>query len=274
MRALAGSVDRHSRRLERQSRAGFCRKEAASIRDPAHIPSTRIPRTRDTVCPATAWRDSRHVPEPRAAERGRPRLRRLSVLAAPLVASRGTTRGRTLAVDDGARRRGDRAERRGRAGVVQEHVTPSASLVAGLPHLHVEHDDVRSEDLRRSAIGCRPRLKTTLFSVPALVPPAGEPIDDIGEELRQTRERLRRAERKLSAIEALDGVDSSRIRAAIEHVQMYCGPSGYVLAAADEPPPEKGDVVEVEHEPFLVARLAPSPFPEDLRRCAILIRPS
>jgi hypothetical protein len=133
---------------------------------------------------------------------------------------------------------------------------------------------VRSDDIRRTAIGCRPRLEATLFSAPAILPLAGEPIDDVRDELRRTRERLRRVERKLSAIEALDGVDSSRIRAAIEHVQMYCGPSGYVLAAADEPPPAKGDIVEVEHEPFLVARLAPSPFPEDLRRCAILIRPS
>lgn len=128
---------------------------------------------------------------------------------------------------------------------------------------------MRSEDLRRrEAPGCRPRLRAVLFSPPAST------VDEVQEELRRTAERLRRAERKLAAIEALDGVDKHRIRAAIAHVQMYSCPSGYVVADADEPPPAQGEIVEIEHEAFVVARLAPSPFPADPRRCAILLRAS
>jgi hypothetical protein len=119
--------------------------------------------------------------------------------------------------------------------------------------------------------GCRPRLNAALFSV---APVRDATLDELRRELGQAHERLRRAERKLSAIEALDGVDQSRIRAAIEHVQMYGRPSGYVVAAADEPPPTQGDIVEIEQEAFVVARLAPSPFPGDPRRCAILLRAS
>jgi uncharacterized protein YgbK (DUF1537 family) len=124
---------------------------------------------------------------------------------------------------------------------------------------------VRPEDISREAHGSHPRLKATLFSVPAAAPDK-----DLRTELRDALERLRKAERKLAAIEALEGVDKRRIRSAITHVQMYSGASGYVLAHADEPPPERGDAVEVEHEDFVVERLAPSPFPDDLRRCAIL----
>jgi acyl-CoA reductase-like NAD-dependent aldehyde dehydrogenase len=131
---------------------------------------------------------------------------------------------------------------------------------------------MRSDDIRRATPSCKPRLKSTLFAVPAVLPAADQTIEQVREELRQALERLRRAERKLSAIEALDGVDKPRIRAAISHVQMISRPSGYVLADADEPPPTRGDDVEVEHQAFVVERLAPSPFPDDLRRCAILRR--
>ena len=131
---------------------------------------------------------------------------------------------------------------------------------------------MRSDDIRRATPGSRPRLTSTLFAVPAVAPAAGETIEQVREELRQALERLRRAERKLRAIEALEGVDKPRIRAAISHVQMYSRPSGYVLADADDPPPTRGDDVEVEHEAFVVERIAPSPFPGDLRRCAILRR--
>ena len=128
---------------------------------------------------------------------------------------------------------------------------------------------MRSEDLRRrEAPDCRPRLRAVLFSTPAST------VDEVREELHRTAERLRRAERKLAAIEALDGIDKHRIRAAIAHVQMYSCPSGYVVADADEPPPAQGDVVEIADESFVVARLAPSPFPADPRRCAILLRSS
>jgi hypothetical protein len=131
---------------------------------------------------------------------------------------------------------------------------------------------MRSDDIRRAIPGGTPRLKSMLFAVPAVPSAPEETIEELRGELRQALERLRRAERKLSAIEALEGVDKPRIRAAISHVQMISRPSGYVLAAADDPPPARGDDVEVEHEAFVVERTAPSPFPDDLRRCAILRR--
>jgi hypothetical protein len=125
---------------------------------------------------------------------------------------------------------------------------------------------MRPEDIPRAPHG-RPRLRAALFSVPAAAPD-----DDVREELREALDRLRKAERKLAAIEALEGIDKRRIRSAITHVQMYSDSSGYVLADADEPPPERGEIVEVAREGFVVERLAPSPFPDDLRRCAILRR--
>jgi hypothetical protein len=131
---------------------------------------------------------------------------------------------------------------------------------------------MRSDDIRRATPGGTPRLKSTLFAVPAVLPAADQTIEQVREELRQALERLRRAERKLSAIEALEGIDKPRIRAAISHVQMYSRSSGYVLSDADDPPPTPGEDVEVEYEAFVVERLAPSPFPDDLRRCAILRR--
>lgn len=124
---------------------------------------------------------------------------------------------------------------------------------------------MRPEDIFCAPQGPHPRLSATLFAVPTAASD-----DDLRNELHDALERLRKAERKLAAIEALEGVDKPRIRAAITHVQMYSRPSGYVLADADEPPPSRGDAVEVEREDFVVERLAPSPFPGDLRRCAIL----
>ncbi len=124
---------------------------------------------------------------------------------------------------------------------------------------------MRPEDISLARQGSHPRLRAALFSVSD-----ESTVDAVGEELRETRERLRKVERKFAAIEALEGVDTRWVGAAITHLQMYPGASGYVLAAADEPPPERGDAVEVEREDFVVERLTPSPFPDDLRRCAIL----
>ncbi len=55
------------------------------------------------------------------------------------------------------------------------------------------------------------------------------------------------------------------------HTQLICRPSGYSLEEVAAPPPSIGERVEVVGEVFVVDCLAPSPFPADTRRCAILV---
>jgi hypothetical protein len=101
-----------------------------------------------------------------------------------------------------------------------------------------------------------------------------EDIDELMQELREVAEALHRAERKLAAIEAMDGIDPAAIRTATTHVRLLCRPSGYGLTEADEPPPAIGEVVKDADEVFVVERLTPSPLAGDGRRCAVLVRTS
>ena len=47
-------------------------------------------------------------------------------------------------------------------------------------------------------------------------------------------------------------------------------PSGYELIERDGDPPSPGDAVEVEDLRFTVAKVGPSPLPQDDRACAYL----
>jgi hypothetical protein len=135
---------------------------------------------------------------------------------------------------------------------------------------------MRSDDLQRNVVRLRPRLQMTLLS-PLEAGQAqrlDEEIDVIRAELREVAEQLRRAGRKLAAIEAIEGIDAAAIRTATTHVRLFCCPSGYALEEADEPPPLLGEHMDVDGEAFVVERLAPSPLPDDPRRCAVLVRGS
>jgi hypothetical protein len=127
---------------------------------------------------------------------------------------------------------------------------------------------MRADDLPARPLPRRPALEATLFSRAAA---RAEPHDAVLEELREVRERLRRAERKLEAIEALEEVDRRAIRAVTTHTRLVCRPSGYALHEVDEPPPTVGEVTPVDDDLYVVERLAPSPLPDDPRRCAVVV---
>jgi hypothetical protein len=129
---------------------------------------------------------------------------------------------------------------------------------------------MRVEDIRRGARVSRPSLEHALFGRVGY-PPAEVPGPGHQEVVRDLSDRLRRAERKLAAIEAIGGIDAAALRAATSHTCLLCLPSGYELLERDEPPPAGGDVVELRGSEFRVERLAPSPLPADPRRCAILV---
>jgi hypothetical protein len=132
-----------------------------------------------------------------------------------------------------------------------------------------------SDEIPGNVLRFRPRPETAL---PARVADdQGQPdqdIDAVRAELREVSEQLRRAGRKLAAIEAMEGIDSAAIKTATTHVRLLCRPSGYGLEEADEPPPTVGEHFDVEGEAFVVDRFAVSPFPADSRRCAILVMAS
>ena len=110
----------------------------------------------------------------------------------------------------------------------------------------------------------------TLFSRVAS-PEHREDIDELMQELRDVAEALHRAERKLAAIEAMDGIDTGAVRRATTHVRMLSRPSGYAVEEADEPPPGLGETLDYNGEQFAVEGFRRSPFPGDGRRCAVLV---
>jgi hypothetical protein len=128
---------------------------------------------------------------------------------------------------------------------------------------------MRADDLPARPLPRRPNLEATLFSRAA---GRDEAYDAVLEELRAVREELRRAERKLEAIEALEAVDRDAIRAATTHTRLLCRPSGYAFLEVDEPPPQVGEVASVDDGLYVVERMTPSPLPADPRRCAVLVR--
>jgi hypothetical protein len=129
---------------------------------------------------------------------------------------------------------------------------------------------VRSHDIQRHPLRRHPRLELALFSRVAN-DERREDIDELMQELRDVADALHRAERKLAAIEATDGLDAGAVRRATTHVRLLCRSTGYAVVEADEPPPAVGDVVELEDELFVTERFRQSPFPGDGRRCAVLV---
>jgi hypothetical protein len=130
---------------------------------------------------------------------------------------------------------------------------------------------MRSEDIQRNPGSRHPRLEMTLFSRASAQERRGE-IDALMQELDDVAEALEDAERKLAAIETMEGIDAAAIRAATAHIRLLCRPTGYTFSEADESPPRVGELVEADGEVFVVERHRPSPFPGDARRCVILVR--
>jgi hypothetical protein len=132
---------------------------------------------------------------------------------------------------------------------------------------------MRSEDIRRDPGRVRPRLQLTLLAGPGAEADqhADDELDTVRAELREVAEQLRRAERKLAAIEAMEGIDNAAIRSVTTHVRLVCRASGYAFEEHDEPPPTLGEPCELDGEAFAVERFAPSPLPSDPRRCAVLV---
>jgi hypothetical protein len=97
------------------------------------------------------------------------------------------------------------------------------------------------------------------------------PSDDAENELHELAEQVGRLERKLEAVMQTASLDAASVRAAISHTRLVCLPGGYRLIELDEPPPLADDAVDYDGRPFTVLRIGPSSFPDDPRRCAVLI---
>jgi hypothetical protein len=120
---------------------------------------------------------------------------------------------------------------------------------------------VGSFSLPREPLRARPALKL-MFT----------PSDDADNELQELAQEVGRLERKLEAVMQTASLDAASVRAAISHTRLLCLPDGYRLIEVDEPPPLVDDIVEYDGRPFTVVRVGPSSFPDDPRRCAVLIR--
>ena len=83
--------------------------------------------------------------------------------------------------------------------------------------------------------------------------------------------RIDELEAKLRAIEDHPGIDREAIRAATTHTRLLCSPTGYALTEVDAPPPPPGTTVNQDGSSYTVWQVGPSPLPDDVRRCAILV---
>jgi hypothetical protein len=129
---------------------------------------------------------------------------------------------------------------------------------------------MRPHDFQRHPLRRHPKLEMTLFSR-VTGQERREDIDELMQELRDVAEALDRAERKLAAIEAMEGLDAVAVRRVTTHVRLICRPAGYAVAEADEPPPALGELLELDGMPYVVDCFRASPFPGDRRRCAVLV---
>jgi len=93
------------------------------------------------------------------------------------------------------------------------------------------------------------------------------PTDDTGE----LKTRVERLERTIEAIGRIPSLDTRAVRAATRHTRLVCDSGGYAIDEVDEPPPDAGARVERDGRWYTVWRLSPSPFPDDARRCAVLV---
>ena len=114
--------------------------------------------------------------------------------------------------------------------------------------------------LSREPLRPRPALKA-MFT----------PSDGAENELDELARQVGRLERKLEAVMQTASLDAASVRAAISHTLLVCLPGGYKLVEVDEPPPLLDEAVEYDGREFTVLRIGPSSFPDDSRRCAVLV---
>jgi hypothetical protein len=139
---------------------------------------------------------------------------------------------------------------------------------------------MRREDIPAITGGLRtrPNLQATLFRCAASVDAGADAAarhwrseaEDAEALVLELSESLRKAERKLRAVEQSPAIDPSAFSAATTYVCLLAEPTGYRLVSIDDPPPATDEAVEIEGFEYVVLRLTPSPFPGDSRRCAIL----
>jgi hypothetical protein len=131
---------------------------------------------------------------------------------------------------------------------------------------------VLTADIHRLAAGAHPNLERTLFVAtvePGLPPRAEASLRAALGKIDALARQVERLELRVAACEASDPLQKA---VAVGHAAFVCRPSGYEVLERDGPPPGLDDVVMLGDEAFVVSRLAPSPFPGDARRCAILTR--
>jgi hypothetical protein len=133
---------------------------------------------------------------------------------------------------------------------------------------------VSTADIQRFAAGAHPNLERTLFVATAPLepelPPAVESflcaaLDELG----ALADGVEQLESRIVALEA--AVVPEEPEVALGHTALLCRPGGYAVLELESGPPALGEVITVDREDFTVSRLAPSPFPGDQRRCAILV---
>jgi hypothetical protein len=101
--------------------------------------------------------------------------------------------------------------------------------------------------------------------------PSDDPDATPENELNELAEEVGRLERKLEAVMHTASLAPEAVRAAISHTRLLCTPRGYRILEVDDPPPTVGDEIEHEGRSYVVWRIGPSSFPEDPRRCAVLM---
>jgi hypothetical protein len=130
---------------------------------------------------------------------------------------------------------------------------------------------VSTADIQRLAAGAHPNLERTLFVATAApeIPLAVEAFLCAAlDELALLADGVEELESRIATIEAAIAPEGLEIVPG--HTALVCRADGYSLLELESPPPEVDEVITVDGEDFTVLRLAPSPFPGDQRRCAIL----
>jgi hypothetical protein len=91
--------------------------------------------------------------------------------------------------------------------------------------------------------------------------------------LSKLEAELAEARSEHRAVSALGAVPHPPVEpTSSSHLRFVLGSGGYTVTPFDGAPPEPGERVEVDGNPFIVAKVAPSPLARDPRLCAYLLQ--